>query len=119
MSLPYPGRYESFNSWDSRCKEWERNQAEWRREQAARSINWGGYNYRPVQKNVEYTMPDGTVVEAVKVTSSFSRGESVRKFAVKNGLAFKQVSWGHGMTARTDNVAFKPTNTMLEVYNQD
>ena len=45
--LPYPGRYESFDSWDYRCKEWERNRDYNRRVvQAGKgSQKYDGYTY--------------------------------------------------------------------------
>lgn len=119
MTLPYPGRNESFDSWDRRCKEYERDQARWRKEQADRSANWGGYNYRPVQANVDYVTPAGERLTAIKVNCSRSRGGMIRRFAVKHGLAFARFVWGSGMTARTDNVAFQPTEKMVERYNDD
>lgn len=89
--LPYPGKYESHNSWMRRCDEYDSNRRRWNAEQNARNTNWGGYNYIPVKKNVEYTFPDGRKVLAVKVISGWSRSHSARENANKKGLKFEEV----------------------------
>ena len=118
--LPYPGQYESYNSWDNRCKEWESDRRAWQRQQAARSTNWGGYNYCPVLNNVaNYKLEDGRVVFAVKVCRGSAQADRARTFAIKHGLCFVKEVLGKGITARTDGVAFKPTEKMLVTLNDD
>lgn len=107
--LPYPGRYESNASWDRRCDEYERNQRDWRRQQAARNTNWGGNNYIPVQKNVEYIFPDGRKVLAHRVIVGDSRSRSARDAAAKKGLKFEKVYLAGKtvITSRTEYVFYK------------
>lgn len=116
--LPYPGRYESFNSWDSRCKAWENDRDRWRKEQAARSTNWGGYHYTPVENFVSVTLPDGKKVEAVKVGYGWRNRYRVKAFAARNFLAFAESSNGlAGICERKDGIAYKAPD--FEAYNND
>ena len=107
--LPYPGRYESNASWDRRCNEYESNQRSWRRQQAARDVNWGGNNYVPVQKNVEYTFPDGRKVLAAKVICGNSRSRSARDNAAAKGLKYEKVFLAGKtvITSRTEYVFWR------------
>lgn len=109
--LPYPGRYESHDSWMRRCDSYDADQ---RRQQQASQSNWGGYNYLPVLNNVpNYKLQDGRVVFAVKICRGSGQAERARAFAAKNGLCFVKETLGRGITSRVDGVAFLPTPEML------
>lgn len=86
-TLPYPGRNESFSSWDFRCKQWENDRARWNREQNARSTNWGGYNYRSVIVGGEYQLPGGETVKPLKTFPSRSKLAAAQSFAAKQSGA--------------------------------
>lgn len=124
MSLPYPGRYESFNSWDFRCKQWESNR---RRNQSR------GLSGRPDKRYIEGGK-DGITETRVKIAGIcqtvkipmieevngkmariFKRGYGyqnamrVRDFAEKKGLLFEKYNGNgcQGMCERTDGIAYK------------
>lgn len=124
MSLPYPGKYESFASWDYRCKEWELNR---RRSQSR------GLSGRPNKRYIEGGK-DGTREEYVKIAGKYQKVKlpmigthnglkiriykigygyqnamRVQTFAQKNGFSFykKNGNGYSGMCERIDGVAFK------------
>ena len=123
--LPYPGKYESFTSWDFRCKQWEagrnRNQAR-------------GLSGRPKKRHIE-GQTDGTIETNVRIAGAWQlvrvpmiedfNGQSVRilkrgygyqnamrvrDFAEKHGLKFAQYNGNgyHGKCERTDGIAYRP-----------
>ncbi len=92
--LPYPGRYESFSSWDFRCKQWESSR---RRNQSR------GLSGRPYKRYVE-KWPEGFECEinnkkALLFRRGFGRQNATRTrdFAKKNGLIFEMYN-GNGRT---------------------
>lgn len=117
--LPYPGRYESHDSWMRRCDEYHRDQARWRKQQAARHTNWGGYHYTPVAENIIYTLCDGTKIDAVKVGFGRRNSRRVKRWAQAHGLSYIQDSNGlPGICKRVDGVAFRDSK-LDEVYSDD
>ena len=124
--LPYPGKYESFNSWDWRCKEWESNR---RRSQSR------GLSGRPDKRYVEggkdgteetyvkiagrlqkVSVPmlgehDGKPIRILRRGYGYQNAQRVRAYAKKHGLQFRQYD-GNGCTGmcnRTDGEAFRYT----------
>lgn len=110
MPLPYPGRHESYSSWDFRCKQWENDRASWNRELAARFTNWGGNNYRAVQGPGVYVTPLGTRLPALKVFPSRSKLPAALRFVERTGGVFL-VRVQHGnpnvITSREDYVVVR------------
>lgn len=86
--VPYPRKYESFNSWDYRCGEAEKDSERYNRFLNFKATNWGGYNYRPVNGAGIYTTPLGTKINALRVYPSKSKLGAARNYALKTGACF-------------------------------
>ena len=111
-TLPYPGRHESFSSWDFRCKQWENERARRNQELNARRTNWGGYNYRPVVVGGEYRLPDGPTVKVEKTFPSRSKLAAAMRFAHRAHAILVEVELGNPnlITSRQDYLVIKPEN---------
>jgi hypothetical protein len=122
--LPYPGRHESFNSWDYRCKQWESNR---RRSQSR------GLSGRPDKRCIEggkdgteetnakiagrwtpvrvpmFAEHEGRKIRVMKRGYGHQNAQRVRAYAERHGLQFRQYD-GNGCTGmcnRTDGEAFR------------
>lgn len=109
--LPYPGRNESYSSWDFRCKQWENDRARWNREQNSRSTNWGGYNYHSVIVGGEYRLPGGETVKPLKTFPSRSKLAAAQSYAAKQpgAVVVLQVALGNPnlITSREDYLVMR------------
>lgn len=122
--LPYPGRYESHDSWMRRCDEYHR----WNRRSQSR-----GLRGRPYKRYIEGGK-DGTCETFVKIAGQYQKVKipmmderegklvriykrgygyqnsmRVRDFAEKHGLHFAKYNGNgcQGMCERTDGIAFR------------
>lgn len=121
--LPYPGRNESFQSWDFRCKQWERgrysNQSQGLsgkpNAQGVRELNPTGEHYCS-RTNNNFPL-------AVRVGFGYRAMRSVERWAMQNGYDFAQFSgnMASGMCERIDGVAYKGEKyfARIAVYNND
>lgn len=112
-TLPYPGKYESFQSWDSRCREWEFNRELNR--QANRYQHKAWITGRPTMSGTEVgefqTTVNGQTVTAVRIGYGAKAAAGVERYARKHGLlSHSYVGNGQrGKYARYDSIAYKST----------
>lgn len=108
-TLPYPGKYESFESWDFRCKEWEANRK--RSNPCHKAWTQG----RPTKSGTEIgefeTVVNGEKVTALRIGYGAKAAAGVEKYARKHGLrSHCYIGNGQrGKYARYDAIAYKPT----------
>jgi len=123
--LPYPGKYESFASWDYRCKQWESNR---------RRSNSCGLSGRPDYSGLanqgrgvelarvkiagkpctvevpHFAEHDGKRVRVLRYGYGSKAADRVSSWAAKNGAQFARLvnaNGRHGMCSRDDGIAYK------------
>lgn len=106
--LPYPGRYESHDSWMRRCDEWESNRRWYNNQQSGLS---GKPNRQGVVKEPTKRIPVNTWVKTkgggISLTYEYVNTPLTREI---NGKSFEVVRVGYGKRASRSVKVFAEQN---------
>jgi|ERR1700722_8033390 len=135
--LPYPGKFESHNSWMSRCDQWKKNRH--RNQSRGLSGKPDFHGYKPISENYTFaynpqTNCDQTVACAELIIGTLKPDQRVNVvkygwgsqyagmtqiFAQRNGFGYACLKFGQGMTARYDGIAYDISELRNAVYSND
>lgn len=123
--LPYPGKYESFTSWDRRCKEWESNRKRSQSRGLSGKPDYHGLAFegrgvelqstKQAGRFVTVEIPhfaevNGHRVRVLRYGYGATAADRVKKWALKHGVNYTRLPRANGqagMCTRTDGMAYR------------